>query len=122
MIGHLLSHEEGYAIKQQTLPFIVPESEKKISGFVENQYFTSTEHIIEKYSDGYRENINLLLSKPIKMTHGKFYRLGIKIQKPGWFNAGIFDYDSLIYKSLKFDFQKSENEDMSFICGIVYKI
>lgn len=122
MIGHTLDNPASSVIHQQTLPFIVPRCEERISGFIENHCFTSTEHVIEKYSDGYRENINLFVSKPFKMTQGKYYRMGIKIRKAGWYNAGMFDYDSLIYKSLKFDFQKSETEEMSFICGIIFKM
>lgn len=92
-----------------------------MTAFIENIYSTSVERVVKKMPTVYEEYFYFMFSRPYTMVANKFYVIGVKSNYSGTCTAGLFDYDSLMFKSLKFDFAKSGIDQLSCICGILCK-
>lgn len=66
----------------------------------------------------YASRIDIYFSSPIKIFHGRPYKLGIVMHQPGLYMSGLLKAKELIYKSVNFTFVNTEQS--IFINGIIF--
>ncbi|KAF6214489.1 hypothetical protein GE061_009232 [Apolygus lucorum] len=86
--------------------------------FIEDQSTNKIEESSFKLIVEYRSMIDVYFPFPIKMLHGRTYKLGMIMNQPGLYMAGTLNSCDLIHKTVKFTFMKS-SEPM-FIHGIIF--
>lgn len=99
-------------------PFPGEKYRENLNIYIQDQLSKKYECTSYKTTVEYAARIDIYFSTPIKIFHGRPYKLGIVMHQPGLYMSGLLHAKELIYKSVNFTFVNTEQP--IFINGIIF--